>query len=434
MRPMCLLPVAASLLLSATASAQPYTFVEVAREFAEGSALGFLDPDVRTSISEDGTVVFTGFVPGNFQGSTPDRLLFGDGGPVGFVDLTGFDDVRFVQVNSAGWVVFEGIRDDGSFGQRGVYRTSTTAAAITTYYEGSLGPPMPPEPTAFSANVALSESGTVAFTTITNGAGALYRGPVTGTPSVYRQGSGTFFNNRRLDVNDSGQVVMEMEYADPTRGLSRGLLVFSAPNQTRSQISTAFEKANVGWTARMAINGSGQVAFATNLSATLTFYDPPDNPSGTVVETVTVSPGVYVSTPTGFGLPLQLTQIADGTVYANFGDVDINDAGTVVFQASPIAGGGSGVFRGNDPVADKIIQQGDVEGPFLFSIVQMGELNNAGELSVFTSDFNSTDRQIWKIQGITAPPPPPPPPAPTPPIIEFFRRVLRALLRLFGLI
>lgn len=423
-------------LVAGSATAQPYTFVEVAREFSHGDALGFIDTDVRAALAEDGTVAFTGFVPLAFESDTPDRLYVGNGGPLTVIESAsaGFDDVRAIQVNSLGQLVIEGVRSTRAGAMRGVYGSSTIGPPLGVIYEGLLSGVDPMQlPTSFSGLVSMSDNGSLAFSSISNGSGSLYLGAVTGVPAVYRAGNGTFFNNRRIDVNDAGQVAMEMEYFDPTRGLSRAILVFSAANQELIQVTTAMEKASVGFSSRLAINSAGKVAFSTNSNATLTFYDPPDDSGGTVVDVINLTAGVYLATPTAFGQPSSLTTIADGATYTNFGEVDVNDDDTVVFQASPTAGGGTGVFKGNDPVADKIIQQGDILNNELFSIVLMGELNNAGELSVITSDFNSTDRQVWKIQGIQPPPPPPLPPPP-PGLRRIFRAFILLILQALGLI
>ena len=60
--------------------------------------------------------------------------------------------------------------------------------------------------------------------------------------------------------------------------------------------------------------------------------------------------------------------------------------------------------------------------------MRLGELNNGGDISLCTSDFNSTDRQVWRVEGMFDPPPPP---SPTP--RDRIREIIRAIIRiLFG--
>jgi hypothetical protein len=99
------------LLLASGAGAQPYAYTEIAREFAEGTALGWLDVDVRPAIAENGTVAFSGYKLGSGITGETDRLFASNGGPVSFVEVkAGFAKVRSVHLNSAGTLVFEGER------------------------------------------------------------------------------------------------------------------------------------------------------------------------------------------------------------------------------------------------------------------------------------------------------------------------------------
>jgi hypothetical protein len=393
-----------SFVLPGLAAAQP-SFVEVAREFTGG--LMWLDADVRPSLAEDGTVAFAGSDELSQLEST--HVFAGDGGPLVALDFdaAGLSNPTSVENDDAGHVAIAATRLDGVETWRGAYVTTESSGVFSTVLEGREGPLDPGESPPVQPNVAMAGDGTLAFSTIRNGEGALYRAPFGGALTSLREGSGTFFNTRRLDVNESGVVAVQMEYGDPTAGLSRGILLFDTPMQTLDEVDTAIERTSVGVQPSPAINASGQVAFTLNTTVTMVFFDPPGVP-GTVLEEVTLEPGVYVSTPAPWGTPKHPTLIAgvaDG--YDSFGDVDLNDAGEVAFEAS--AGGEFGVFVGPDPVADKVLATGDTMGPLLFSLVRLGEINNAGEIELLTSDFRSTDRQVWRVDDAVEPPPPPPP-------------------------
>lgn len=387
---------AAGLTLLATTAASPpalgWAFDEIATLVAVDFDNGpnFLDPDALPAIADDGTVVFADYI-------NPDQLNLRswNGGPGVTIDLDaqGFTDVHALQVRSAGDIALLARRLDAGITYQGVYRTTTAGGAIATILEN---------PDTFDAmepiprpNVAMSENGTLAFSTIDDGDGSIYRGTIGGGVSVLRAGSGIFFNNQDLDVNDAGQVPVQMEYVDPTMGLARGILLFDAPGDDRSSIETAIEKTGVGVQPRPSINNLGQVAFSLTSNVTITFYDPPDDAGGTVVQTLNLTPGVYVSDPTVFGQPNLLTKIAgleDG--FESFGRVQINDDGLVVFQAG--YDGETGVFIGNDPVADRILLTGEEVGSTVWSVVRLGELNNNNQFTLFTSQFGG-DQMIWRV-------------------------------------
>lgn len=385
-------------LLPAPALAAP-TFTEIAREFQDD--LVWLNSNVRPAIADDGVVVFAGSTDYDvFQG---DVLFAGDGGPVSLYEPSGYglSNLQSVSVNAAGQVALVADRAAVPV-QRGVYTTTLSGASFATLYEAPYTPTSWPSEYV-TTNVALSANGTVAFATIRSAAGAIYRGPVTGPLTALRVGSGVFFNVRDLDVNDAGQVAVQMEYTDPTAGLSRGILLFDTPGQELTDLDTAIERLNVSTQPFPAINASGQVAFALNTSVELQFFDPPGVYSPTPAAIIRLEPGVYVSTPTPWGEPNEITQYASASgPYATFGRVDINDAGLVVFDAT-LDDGSFGVFSGPDPVRHKVAARGDVIGSELFAWVGLGELNNAGELSLVTTDYHTADRQVWRVGNVTKP-------------------------------
>jgi hypothetical protein len=375
------------------------SFEEIAREFTDG--LVWLNAEVAPALADDGTVVFAGSTAYDvYEGEV---LFSGDGGALSSRDPASYalSNLRSLRVNAAGTIAFVADRAAG-VQQRGVYRTSTLGSAFATVYEAAYTPIE--WPTAYvTSNVALSENGTVAFATIREGGGAIYRGPVLGPLTQLRTASGIFYNVRELDVNDAGTVPVQMEYTDPTNGLSRGILLFDAPEQTLADIDTAIERLSVGMQPYPAINGAGQVAFALASSVTLKFFDPPGVYSDPPAVTMNLSAGVYVSTPTPWGEATEVTLVADTAgPYASFGKVDINDSGLVVFEAT-LDDGGYGIFTGPNPALHKVVAVGDVVGSQLFSWLRMGQLNNDGELSLLTSDYNSTDRQVWRVGRLPRP-------------------------------
>jgi hypothetical protein len=380
------------LFLVPSALATDATFTPVAREFANN--VGFLDVNIPVALADDGRVVFAAESP-PFSGTQ--TLFSSHGGVVTNLNLAAANHsiITGIAVNSAGHVAFVSRRQAGSDTFGGVYRTTTAAAPIVTLYEELLDGDFPEPLPRF---VALSENNTVAYSTIVSSAGAVYRGPVTGTQSVLRSGSGIFYNTQRLDVNDAGQVAVQMEVTSPTAGLGRAIVVLETPEQPLTSNKTAIEQMTVGQQPMPTINNLGQVAFTLDSTVTMRWYDPANDPGGTEIGSVTLTPGVYVTTPDLYGIPRTFTQVA-GTAgpFESFGRSQINDDGLVVFEATLDGGAGFGIFTGDDPVTDKVVMIGDMIGPRIISFIELGELNNSAQFSMITSDFVSTDREVWVV-------------------------------------
>lgn len=373
-------------------------YTKIAQDFVGG--VGFIDGTVDTAISANGTVIFAASATGGAAGLTQ-QIFGGTGGALDMINLSsnGYSNVLSIQVGALGDVVFVGTRANNGDTFSGVYHTTLTGGGFSTLYEALNEFDHDPFP---RPRVRMAENGTIAFSTITNGEGAIYRASSPGGPiEVLRSGSGTFFNTQQFDVNSSGTVAVQMEYTDPNMGLSRGILNFSTPEQALSEVQTTLERMSVGVQPAVAINDLGQVAFALNTSVTINYFDPPFPGGGAPNGSQMLGPGVYLATPSDFGTPFTFTQIAslaDG--YASFGDVDVNNSGLVVFEAS-LAGGDNGIFFGSDPTIDVVARTGvdtTINGEdHFFSIVRLGQLNDAGQLSFQTSDFETTDQIVWRV-------------------------------------
>jgi len=377
---------------SARASLQ---YTQIAYDFTGG--IGFIDGTIDTAIAADGTVIFiAGALPSGAL-----QIFGGTGGALTTVNTTaaGYSNISSIQISALGDVVFVARREGGADDYNGVYHSTLGGGPFTTLYEVVNGPfPVDPPP---RPRVRMAENGTIAFSAIVNGDGAIYRGLADNPIEELRAGSGTFFNTQQFDVNSAGMVAVQMEYTDPNMGLSRGILNFESPGQGLDEITTTVERVSVGVQPTLAVNDNGQVAFALNTSITINYFDPPfpggGNPNGSQM----LGPGVYLATPSAFGTPFTFTQIAstaDG--YTTFGDVDVNDNGVVVFEAG-LAGGDSGIFFGNNPIDHMIARTGvdtTINGEdHFFSIVRLGQLNNSNQLSFQTSDFETTDQIVWRV-------------------------------------
>lgn len=400
--------VAISTLAGSVATAAP-SFDIIGQDFVGG--VRFIDGNIRPSIAEDGTVVFAG----NDITPTISLPMFftGDGvNPLSKAQYTvaGYDSVSVVKIDAAGNLAFVGTRAAAPHDFRGVYRTNTTGSAFSTVFEVEqvFGPPPVPNP---QNRLVMSGNGTIAFTNIQNGDGNLYRAAQGAPAEILRAGSGTFFNNQQLDVNDSGTVAIQMEYTDPNNGLSRGILFFDTPGEGLATMETAVERTGVGIQPKLAINNLGQVAFILDFDITIDYFDPPLPGGGNPNGSQSLTAGIYVATPSAFGTPFSYTKIADTSgAFESFSEIRFNDNGTVVFQASVEVSPGNfetGIFTGGDPVNDLLVRTGvdtliNGQNNF-FSVIRLGDLNHQDQLTIQTSDFNTTDQIVWRVNNVPEP-------------------------------
>ena len=201
------------------------TFVQIGREFTGG--MMWLDPDVFPALSEDGTVAFV--ASDDFDVFDGTRVFVGDGGPLTELDFTaaGLSTITALAVNDQGQVMIGATRS-GAPGYRGVYTTTVASGAFSTFYEGELVMPEEGNLTPVKENAAMSQNGTIAFSTIVNGAGAIYRGHRR-RPSVTAARATSTTRAARRERCSSGAV--QLEYGAPTPGLSARTPVFETPAQ-----------------------------------------------------------------------------------------------------------------------------------------------------------------------------------------------------------
>lgn len=397
--PRLLVPV----LLAVAGPASAAHFDQIALEFVGG--LGFLDASVRPDIANNGSVIFAG----DEVGTGDDKIFVGSGDALVSIDLAGFSNLENVEIDNLGDVAWSADRTIAAVTYRGVYSSKLDTPRVPgvyprfTLYQGRLFPYDSLQPPA-RRSIALTSHGEIVYNSLTNGDGAIYKGPIEGAQPLYQDG-GVYYNSIEVDLNESDEVAIQLEYSDPTLGLARGLFVFDAPLQAREDTRTAVEKLFVGEQYVPELNNSGQIAFVVGNSPTMTFYDPPDDENGTIVAQVQLSPGIWIATPTPFGLPPSLTKVVGTTTgFASFGRVLFDDFGRIVFSASK-TGGGSGIYSGPDPVADKIVEVGDIVDGRLYSFLSLGKGNDWGQFTLITSDFFTTDRQVWRVTPEPTPEP-----------------------------
>lgn len=352
------------------ALAQPLVFTQIATEMGAGVTI-LTDPP--PAVNESGDVVFLG------ESAGTQVLLVGNGGPLTTIDIAShmLRLVTEVRLDNAGDIAFTATRTCAGRTCRGAYSIDTSGS-FTILLE--LPPPLVGQPRV-GPGIGLSPNGIVAFSSITDGSGALYRGPVTGPAIVLRAGSGQFFNTLRgIDVNENGTVAVQMEHRVPGRNFERGILLFDEPGQSFDTLRIAIAGLNVGQQPLPAINCAGTVAFRLGRGF-------PENPI------------VYKANPVGFFDAPDLTLIADlSGEYTDFRRVVINDT-LVLFEA--MRGAASfGIYSGPDPNASKVLEPGDSLGGNIVTSVVMGQLTNSGQLSVALTDSHDPRPQIWRIDNV----------------------------------
>jgi hypothetical protein len=105
---------------------------------------------------------------------------------------------------------------------------------------------------------------------------------------------------------------------------------------------------------------------------------------------------VYTATRTPLNDRPELTLIADNDGdFARFFEVDIDAAGHVVFEAE-LSSGERGIFTGPDAEADKIVAVGDELNGELVTEVELGQMNDACQLSFAT--VSESGRRMWRAE------------------------------------
>jgi hypothetical protein len=359
-------------------------------ESLAGTSADFSIQGVRPAMNNHGRVAF---VAANSTGV--ERVALAHGGPVTSFDVSvwGLKNAIAIGLDNASNVAF--VASTPTSGSLfGVFATNATGATPTVIYAAEAGGGLSDGGMiSTGGQLALAPNGTLAFSSIVDGAGALYRGPVTGSLTVVTSGSGIFFNDQEIGVNSPGIIAMQME--NSACGLQRGVLLFDTPAPTLDSLMKAVEGLSIGQQPTLAINHAGSVALGfSGLGTTV----PIETCAGGPLMTSSVALGVYVATPTPFADPADLTLVAASTDgFIDFGEVTIDNAGGVAFEGK-LLDGGHGIFTGPDPVADKIVATGDTLGGEFVTDVKLGNLNEACQLSLLT--LTSGGYRLWRVNGV----------------------------------
>ena len=198
----------------------------------------------------------------------------------------------------------------------------------------------------------------------------LFVGSKAGTFETRYLDSGGQFNapSSRVSLNEVGQIAFE----------DRGIFL-SNPNGTFTTIvDNTGQFASVG---DPSLNIFGRVAFQADRFDAL----------GRQIFSINTSRGGPVTTVA----ESNPDPLAEGPVYASFREPSLNDLGRVAFTADILVDPTvfvttQGVFTGPDPVADKVLQVGDmIEGVPVTSVVTCSEaLNNRGQIVMTVQSEN----------------------------------------------
>ena len=272
----------------------------------------------------------------------------------------------FPRINDNGTVVFRAV-DGGIYTSSGGVHTQIASASDPTWAANGLNEDGVP---------AINNSGQVSFTGVL--ATDFEQGVFVGnggsvTPYALGSSDGFIGFSQATDINASGTVVFKGQPEVPAPNVGAG--IFTA-------------------------TGSGITTIADNSGQFENFTFPTINDAGAVAFSAILddgSSGLYLSD--GIAAP---TAIADDSgQFSAFLGSSINNAGSVVFDAE-LSIGGSGIFR-YDTLTDTITTIVDTSG--LFGFVGLSAINdandvaflgflNSGELGIFTGSDPVADKVI----------------------------------------
>jgi hypothetical protein len=346
-----------SFTLFVSTSAEAFTFVEI----ASTKTSEFTNIDSSTyAINDLGSVAFVAELNGQ------NGIFVGDGGAVSTVvdSGDGFTNFSFVDINSAGTVVFNDGAAPGIYTKSGgVITPLITEASSLAQIGFSVGG------AGFFLNPLINEAGVVAFIAQSSvGQKGLFTidGGVTTTIAE----TPTFSDIFRASLNNNGEV-------------SFFALSGLAPDGDAIFVSDGVglpaalpDPLGFGTVETGVINDDGTVAFDVLFL----------NELGDAVQGIFTQNGA------------QLDLVVDSSSgFSSFQRPAINNQGNLVFAATPDIGL-SAIFAGPDPVADRVIGIGDLLfGSTITSInfTQETGLNNQGQFA-FTASFDDGSSGIFR--------------------------------------
>jgi hypothetical protein len=262
-------------------------------------------------------------------------------------DTTDFSDFPFLEVsiNNNDLVVFEGTLS----GESGLF--ASNLGVITTLVDGSgsFNVDATAIDSVFSSQWDVSDNGEVVFEafTLSDRIGIFGRHAAGG--GVFRRTTDADPNEFRFwspAVNGQGDFAVLLSFLD-----SDGLLHIDR-QQIISNFGTIMDTNDVSFRNTLEVNGIGLNGFGFPHLIDM-------NNAGTVAFRATLENGdVGIFTSASGGPPTTVVDTSGPFSEVSF--PSINRSGTTAFLATFDVGGGKGIFRGPNPITDKIIAIGDV--------------------------------------------------------------------------
>lgn len=264
--------------------------------------------------------------------------------------------------DAAGNVAFVAARQQGPVSLRGV-NWIPRDGAVETVYEMPIGGELG---TQVVGNVALAPNGTIAFSTHAGSRGALHRARPYLAPDHWSV-SLDFANTRSLDVNDAGDLAVDLEYVDPRVGLRHGIFIIDRASQRLVKSDSAIDALPTEQPVTVSLNESGQLAYVLDRESRL-----PEN---------WFTPGLYLAEPTRWGAVKDANRLYGvNSQFRSFGKVQLDDdSHRVVFEAD-LSDGRRGIFADGQP----LVVTGDVIDGVTVTSVSLGDLNPNGQVAFMT--------------------------------------------------
>lgn len=289
----------------------------------------------------------------------------------------------------------------------GVFTVQPNGQSLITHYAAVEGGNIDAGIIDTEDALALSPNGVLTFSSIRRlgtvsgpNTGALYRGTSTGGATVVVRASDVsrpfqfgFGEARGLDINADGTIAADMVHV--TRcGIQNGVLVFDTPEPEFAAVPHVL----TGVTSLLsaAIDDVGNVVFAlrtTQPEVAMTRCPPAGN-----FDFSFLANAIYRATPRVLSEAPDLTPLVETTgPFAAFGAVETSPAGQLVFEGE-LDDGRRGIFLGAAVEQDAVVLVGDELGGEPVEDVQLGELNNACEMTLATT--SASGRSVWRVTGV----------------------------------
>lgn len=398
----------------ALAGATPLPASAYALMMANGAdpQLSALSSTHRPAINPAGVVAAVGQPAGTTGSPVPESVFLAQKGQplrVARTDRMGLSQLAGLVLDAQGRLGVVATRSAVVNGKnlhwRGVYALETQSLKPTVLQEINDMPLEPLEDGLTRDWIALSPTGQVAFSTVKNSRGNLWRAQsLAASPSpLFKKAMGLTANDHQTSdspacLDADGRLLIGLEYSDPIWGTLKGGLFL--PNTDPAGVVSwqgVVERQYDGWSAPMAWSTPGQVVLFLGKPLTVNYHADTVS-SSPVTSSLTLPAGLLRIQPAPYNQPVSFKSlIGPEAGFSQVQRICANSQGHIVFEAT--WSGARGVFFGRDAVAHRIALVGrplPVAAPGPVTDLRLGGLNEQGQLALVTR--HGTAWRVWRVQ------------------------------------